>query len=302
MVRRPPAEHGPRRRDRARRVPHRLRPPTSGAAAAQTAVGCYRRGDDARSPSRPGAPDETSSTRSSTSTATTSTPAAAWPRDLREPTGARAGGGPRHGRATRGREGVPHVLARLGARDRRDLRGGLRAAPSRDPVPDSPWLDPPSEAVRRGAAPRTSRTCPPRPCRPHRKPPVIIERRGVLRAGRRRRDSVRAARARAARHVHGQHGTGDRQGEDGAPMQRRPQGHRALLDRTRPSAKIDLRDLGPARCTVALRNTGSVAASYYGAAPPGDRTPRPLTHAGLTSAPPSPLIVGSVGFVRHMRR
>ena len=52
-----------------------------------------------------------------------------------------------------------------------------------------------------------------------------------------------------------------------------------LLNRTRPTAKIDLRDLGPARCTVALRNTGSVSASYYGAGPPGDHPPGPLTRA-----------------------
>jgi hypothetical protein len=35
------------------------------------------------------------------------------------------------------------------------------------------------------------------------------------------------------------------------------------LSRARPTATIDLRNLGPARCTVSLRNTGPVAASYY---------------------------------------
>ena len=125
------------------------------------------------------------------------------------------------------------------------------------------WLDPPSEAIRDALA-KDLENVPAAPLPAAPKPPVIIERRGVLRAAGADRDPVRAARAR---HAASRSPPAWARRRARVRMELRcSNGRKAsrVLDRTRPTAKIDLRDLGPARCTVALRNTGSVSASYYG--------------------------------------
>ena len=124
------------------------------------------------------------------------------------------------------------------------------------------WLDPPSPAIRAALA-KDLENVPTAPLPAAPKPPVVIERRGVLRAGalveipfellgpgRRVTFTARMGPATARVRM-------ELRCSDGRTATR-------LLDRTRPTAKIDLRDLGPARCTVALRNTGSVSASYFG--------------------------------------
>ena len=165
VVRRAAAELGSRRRDRARRVPDRLR------LGAQQPL---RRDRRRLLPARRRRPDH------GAGRAYRGHPAHAHPR-VRPPRRrlARRGrdlaraerqrelvGGPRHGRAARGRQGVPHVLARVGARDRRDLRRGLRAAPPRDASTGSRGsIRRPRRSARRWR--RTSRTCLRRPCPPH---------------------------------------------------------------------------------------------------------------------------------------
>ena len=124
------------------------------------------------------------------------------------------------------------------------------------------WLDPPSAAIRDALA-KDLENVPAAPLPAAPKPPVIIERRGVLRAGglieipfellgpgRRVTFTARMGPATARVRMELRCSTGRTASR--------------VLDRTRPTAKIDLRDLGPARCTVGLRNTGSVSASYYG--------------------------------------
>ncbi len=123
------------------------------------------------------------------------------------------------------------------------------------------WLDPPSEAVR-AALSKDLENVPAAPVPAAPRSPVIIERRGVLRTagvieipfellgpGRRVTFTAQMGPAKARVRM-------ELRCDNGRKASR-------VLDQTRRTAKIDLRDLGPARCTVALRNTGSVAASYY---------------------------------------
>lgn len=123
------------------------------------------------------------------------------------------------------------------------------------------WLDPPNEAVRAALA-RDLENVPAAPAPAAPKPPVVVERRGTLRRaavveipfellGPGRRVTFTAQIGPAAARVRM-----ELRCSDGRKATR-------VLSRARPAAKIDLRDAGPARCTVALRNTGAVAASYF---------------------------------------
>ena len=122
------------------------------------------------------------------------------------------------------------------------------------------WLDPPSDVVR-DALRKDLENVPATPAPAAPKPPVIIERRGVLRAT--ARIEIPFELLGPGRRVTFK----GRVGPAGARVKmelRCTDGRRAsrLLDSAHRSAAIDLRDLGPARCTVSLRNTGRVAANF----------------------------------------
>ena len=122
------------------------------------------------------------------------------------------------------------------------------------------WLDPPSETVR-AALRKDLENVPATPTPVAAKPPVVITRAGTLRPsatiaipfellGPDRRVTFRASTGRS-----------------GAPVRmelRCSDGRKAarLLTSARRAATIDLRNLGPARCTVAVRSTGRVPISY----------------------------------------
>jgi hypothetical protein len=123
------------------------------------------------------------------------------------------------------------------------------------------WLDPPTEAVR-AALRNDLENVPATPAPAAPRPPVIVNRRGVLRGTARaeipfellgpgRRVTVYArigpARARVRMEI---------RCSDGRTWARR-------LDAARRQSTIDLRDVGPARCTASLRNIGPVAADFH---------------------------------------
>ncbi len=236
-----------RRRDRARAVRHR---PGRGARRPLRLRGRrllppWRRRED-HAAGR--CATETCSTRSSTSTATTSTPGAAWRATSREPNGSASWWEARGMAQLLEDDKVSHTyslgweraIGEIFAEDYAQLH-------LETPVPDRLARSAVGRGRPRGAAQGSRERAGERlrPAAP--RPPVVIERRGALRRRRLIEIPVRAARARAARHLHGPHGPGDRPREDGASLQRRSQG---LADAQPHAADRDDRSARPRACPL----------------------------------------------------